>query len=788
MSFPSCISYAKTFTFAALDTVRPYDFMNSIACFLLAATFLLSFIPGNKAWAHEGPLAFYVAPTGNDSWSGKLASANRNFTDGPFATLERARDAIRELKRGGSLPTGGVTIIIRGGTYLFSHSLRLSGQDSGTKEAPIVWSAYHDEQVVLSGGQEISDFHPVNDRAVLKQINVPYQAKILVADLRSQGITDFGEITQRGNPGIELFFKGKRMTLARWPNAGWLRIADVPQSGEKLFNKGLDREKRFDGVPVGRHYGRIKYDGDRPTQWSAENEVYLHGYWTWDWSDSFQRVKSIDSAKHEITIQEPHHNYGYTKNQRYYFLNILEELDSPGEWYLDRKNGLLYFWPPEPISEGSVSVSLLDEPLLSMDSTAFVTVVGLTFEQSRSNGIVLTGGNNNLVAGCTFRNLGGDALILESGRENGVQSCDLYDLSLGAIQLRGGDRKSLIPGNNFAVNNHIHHYSSWVRTGQYAIVVDGVGQRVSNNLIHDAPHEGLHLKGNDHVIEYNEIYRVCQETGDAGALHTGRDWTWRGNVIRYNYFHHLLGPGLHGVMAVYLDDWASGFTVFGNIFYRSGRSAMIGGGRDNTVENNVFVECKPSVHVDARGLGWASYYFNGDYPELFEHLKEMKYHEPPYSTRYPTLLTLDVGNPALPMNNRIVHNVSYGGRWLDIYDSNAFDFSIVSMKDNLIADSLICRRQQKDQKGWDPYYLDIDKKDGYVLYTSAESDIREEFKGNVFLTGDPGFESLERHDFRLKSTSPAYALGFKPIPIDKIGLTRDTYRRVLPDRPQKDSD
>jgi hypothetical protein len=734
----------------------------------------------------QTPITIYVSAEGDDNWSGTIAAPNRNLTDGPFASLTRAKDQARELKRRGTVPTGGIQVLVHGGIYPLSHTLTLSPDCSGTAEAPIVWSAYPDEQVLLTGGRDISDFQLVKDPVVLRRMNPVSRERVWVADLRSQGITNFGEITQRGAPGIELFFKGKRMTPARWPNSGWLRIADVPQTGERRLNEGLDREKRFDGVPVGRHYGRIKYDGNRATLWSAENEIYLHGYWTWDWSDSYQKVKSIDTTKHEITIQEPHHHYGYTKNQRYYFLNILEELDSPGEWYLDRANGLLYFWPPEPISEGSVSVSLLNEPLVSMDSTAFVSVIGFTFEQSRSHGIVLTGGSNNLIAGCTFRNLGDDALVIDGGRENGVQSCDLYDLSLGAIRLSGGDRKSLVPGNNFALNNHIHHYSSWVRTGQYAIVVDGVGQRVSHNLIHDAPHEAIYLKGNDHLIEYNEIYRVCQETGDAGALHTGRDWTWRGNVIRYNYFHHLLGPGLHGVMAVYLDDWASGFTVFGNVFYRSGRSAMIGGGRDNTIENNVFVECKPSVHFDARGLGWASYYFNGDHPELFEHLKEMKYHEPPYSTRYPALLTLDVGNPALPANNTIVRNVSYGGRWLDIYDSNAFDFSIVTMRDNLIADSQICRRQEKDQKGWDPYYLDIDKKDGYVLYTSANRDIREEFKRNTFLTVDPGFESLERHDFRLKSSSPAFALGFKPIPFDKIGITKDKFRRILPERSDKE--
>ena len=728
----------------------------------------------------------YVAPTGNDSWSGTMAASNRNLTDGPFATLERARDAIRDLKQREGLPKDGIRVQVRGGTFVLSRTFTLSAPDGGTINSPVRWEAYPNEHPVLTGGTVIGQFHPVRDFSILKRIDPKYRNKIVVSDLKAQGITQYGEISQRGSAGLELFFKEKRMTLARWPNSEWLHIADVPQTGEKRFNEGLEREKRYNGVPVGRHYGRITYDGDRPKRWSSENEIYLHGYWTWDWSDGFQKVKSIDTVAREITLQEPHHHYGYTKNQRYYFLNILEELDTPGEWYIDRTHGLLYFWPPESITQGSTSVSLLEEPVVTLDSTSFVTVAGFTIEEGRSGGVVIREGSHNVVAGCILRNLGGEAVTIDGGTENGVQSCDLYDLSLSGIRLKGGDRKTLVPGNNFALNNHIYHYSTWVRTGQYAVFVDGVGAKVQHNLIHDAPFEALYLRGNDHLIEFNEIYRVCQETGDAGALHTGRDWTWRGNVIRFNYFHHLLGPGLHGVMAVYLDDWASGFTVYGNVFYKSGRSAMIGGGRDNTIENNVFIECSPSVHVDARGTGWASYFFDGSLPYMFTLLKEMKYHEPPYSTRYPELLTLDQGNPALPANNKILRNVSFGGRWLDIYDANSFDFSIVTMKDNLIADVNICRRLQKDQRGWDPYYLDIDKKDGYVLYTSADRSIKEEFRENTFVTGDPGFESLQRHDFRLKSTSRAFALGFKPIPIESIGLMRDPFRQSLPDRSAKE--
>jgi hypothetical protein len=731
--------------------------------------------------ALEKGAVFYISLRGNDDWSGKLSSPNESKTDGPFASLERAREAIRSLRQVGSFPQGGVIIYVRGGEYRFSRTFILTEADSGAKDAPITWSAYPGEHVSFTGSKRISGFEPVTDSLILKRIDPQYQNKILRVDLKAQGITNFGEIVPRGSPPLELFFQGKRMTIARWPNSGWLKIADVPQTGDTLFNQGLEREKRFDGVPVGRHYGRIKYDGDRPNRWSGDNEVYLHGYWTWDWSDSFQKVKSINTLKHEITLAQPHHYYGYTKNQRYYFLNILEELDEPGEWYLDRKHGVLYFWPPASQTNRTVTVSLLDAPLVSIENSSYIMIQGIRFEYSRGSGITIIGSSHNMVAGCTFRGLGADAVKIDGGIENGVQSCDISEVALGGVLLNGGDRKTLKPGGNYAVNNHIHHYSNWLRTGQYAIVVDGVGNRVAHNLIHDAPHEGIYLKGNEHVLEFNEIHHVTLETGDAGAIHTGRDWTWRGNIIRYNYFHHIQGPGLHGSMAVYLDDWASGFTVFGNVFYKAGRATMIGGGRDNVVENNVYIQCTPSLHVDARGLGWASYYFDGTDSDLFRKMDDMNFRNPPYSEKYPELLKLYSDEPAVPKNNRIIRNVSYGGRWIDLYDYYAYDFSVVTMKDNLIADPEICRRRIKGEKGWDPYYLNIDTKEGYVTYKFGDKEIIDEFKGNEFINSDPEFVDPAHEKFQLRDDSPAYTLGFKRIPMEKIGLYKDEYRPALPE-------
>jgi len=755
--------------------------MNARLLFLLLIPFLLPAAITHTACAtgSTDSVAFYVALNGDDSWSGTLPTRDAAGTDGPFRTLDHAWSVVRAALALKKTP-GAVTVFIRKGVYQFDRTLRFSAEDSGRTDIPVTWRSSPGEQVVFSGGTTVSGFKSVSESTILRRLQPASRRHVVAVDLRAKGITDYGVITPQSSPGIELFYKGTRMTLARWPNKGWLKIADVPQLGDSLYNKGLEREKRFDGVPVGRHYGRIAYAEDRPSRWAPESDMYLHGYWTWDWSDAYQRVESIDTAKKEITFAPPHHHYGYTKNQRYYYVNILEELDSPGEWYLDRISGVLYFWPPGKVREGDVAISLLEHPLVVFDSTSHITLRGIVFEDGRGGGVEVNGGHDNLIAGCVFRNLGGLAALVDGGMRNGIRSCDIYDVALGGITLDGGDRPTLTPGDNYAENNHIHHWSHWVRTGHYAIRIAGVQNRLSHNLIHDAPFEAIYLKGNEHLIEYNEVHHVTQETGDAGALHTGRNWTWRGNVIRYNYWHHLLGPGLHGVMGVYLDDWASGFTVYGNLFYKAGRAAFIGGGRDNVVENNIFVDCAPSVHIDARGLGWGGYYFDGTYPTLFTTMDDMKFRQPPYSTRYPELLSLYDDEPRIPKHNKILRNVSYGGRWMDLYDYLAYDFSVVKVEGNVIADPLILRRRADGETGWDPYYLNIDMKEGYVLFRNGDPEMKKFFAGNMITKGDPGFVNVRKLDFHLRKDSPAFVFGFKPLPIDDMGLRVEEYRPTLP--------
>jgi hypothetical protein len=368
-----------------------------------------------------------------------------------------------------------------------------------------------------------------------------------------------------------------------------------------------------------------------------------------------------------------------------------------------------------------VYVSIIND-MVSMRDVSNVRLTGLSMEVIRGTGIVMNGGSQNRIMSCTLRNIGNVAVKIDNAADTGVESCDISETGEGGISLAGGDRKTLTPGGLHACNNHIRRFSRWSKTYRPAVSISGVGCRVANNLIHDAPHLGLALHGNEHTVELNEIHNVCMETDDVGAFYMGRNYTQRGNIVRHNYFHDLGGIHSHvGSMAVYLDDWTSGTTVYGNICVKAGRAVLVGGGRDNIIENNIFVDCTPAIHIDQRGLSWAKNYFDGKTNTLIETLNAMPYKEPPWSTRYPELLTLYQDEPAKAKNNKVVRNISLNGRWLDLIDG--LKQSDVLLKDNLVGQ-------------------------------------------------DPGFVDAANRDYRLKENSPALKLGFKPIPIEQIGLQR----------------
>ncbi len=657
-------------------------------------------------------MEFFVSPRGKD--------INQGSREAPFASLERVRAAVRQFKK--QQPGIPVTVILRQGIYHFDGSYELTREDSGTVDAPVVYRSAAGERAIVSGGRRIGRFTPVKDPSVLRRLDRRVRGKILQSNLTSFGITDYGDYEEtswsesRGER-LELFFKDRPMTLARWPNKGFARIADV------VANENIEGHTR------GNRGGRIVCGGNRLQRWKREKDLRLHGYWFHDWAEQRMAVTDIDPSNKTIALRNPEtHAFGYRKGQRFYAYNALCELDEPGEWFLDRETGILYFYPPEPLTEGSTVLSMTAVPLVKMTGASHVTWQGVTFESGRSDGLVISGGRNARAVGCVFRNLGSWAVRIAGGSAHGIIGCDIYGTGEGGIVLDGGDRKTLRAAGHYAVNNHIHHYARWRRVYRPAISIYGVGNRAANNLIHDAPHMAIRFSGNEHIIERNEIHDVVCESFDAGAVYCGRDPSMQGNAIRHNYFHHIGRiADYHGVASVYLDDGHSGNTIFGNLFYKAGvpgrcrfGAVFVHGGRYNLIDNNVFVECEQVYNETPwKNREWRRYWSTPPYVKrLFGDRIDVR--KQPYAGKYPWLSgVLDDERP-----NILTRNI--------VYKCGAFR-------------------------------------------NRGRQDCRDNLSRK-----DPMFMDATRKDFQLRNDSPAFKRGFERIPLGNIGLIDDATRASWP--------
>lgn len=656
----------------------------------------------------------FVASHGSD--------ANAGSEDKPFATLERARDEIRKIKAAGPLPAGGITVEVSGGVYELSRPWELTEQDSGTESAPIVYRARKGEVVKISGGRAVTGWKPVADPAILKRLDSAAQGKVFQADLKALGITDLQGIndarTYQSDPGLEVFFQDQPMTLARYPNSGYMHIASVVDSaGKRTTGEAKTAE------------GKFVCDDPRPARWAGQKDVWLHGFWVWDWADVRIPLASVDPAGRTVSLGPvPGRTFHIRSGRWFYAENVLPELDNPGEWYLDRDAGVLYFWPPASLSAGQVVVSVVRD-LIRLNDVSHVAFRGLLIESGRGSGFVVRGGSNVRIVACTIRNMGNWAVKVYGGTNHGVVGCDVYQTGQGGIHLEAGDRKTLTPAGHFADNNHIHHTARWDPVYQQGITVFGVGNRATHNLIHNVPHIAIGFTGNEQTIEYNEIHTAVFQSNDAGAIYTSppdETWSMRGHKIRYNYLHNIHGFEGKGCLGVYLDDCFSSADISSNIFYDVATAILIGGGRDNLMTNNMFIKCDRAFSIDARGLGWAK----GVGSFATKELLDLNYKQPPWSVKYPELLNILEDEPLAPKGNVMARNICWGGKW-----------------------------------GW----------------TEPKAEPLVKFENNL-VDVDPRFMGQPPADFRLAEDSPAYKFGFRPIEFEKIGVYQSDDRASWPVR------
>lgn len=601
-----------------------------LVCLLLAASF--------RAVAAEDGTVLYVAPGGTGN--GTLQA--------PFGSVQQAIEVARQV-------SGSVTVLLEEGNYFQTQPITLTEQDKD-----LIISAQPGKEVRLTGGCALpySGFTPVTDSEILSRIvSQRGRQSVMQISLPDYGITDYGEIkvqgflsSNRSGYAPTLTYQDSLLPIACYPNGstGYLSTTSILKDGSTST-----------AVMGGLKEIQYQINDDRFQYWTEAEDVWALAYLCHDWADTTVPA-TFDFSTGTVTSYVGGTYYAKT-GRRVKFFNLLEELDDPGEWYLDRTSGILYLIPPENISAQDVlQFTSYEKNLVTAQNCENVTFRRIHFSGTRSYGAYASGTDGLVFEQCTFSAIGNAAVFLNKCWRSGLRDCSLHDLgSWGIYMNQCGDRSNLIPGECFAENCEFEKFSQYRRTYSPAVhMFEDVGNTVSHCEFHDAPHFAIRYDSNDNVIEYSEFYNLCQETADTGAIYSGRYWNTRGNEIRYNYFHDLhkgpvaTGYGLHGV---YLDDAHSSTNVHHNIFYNVSSVSLMGGGRDNAFTNNLMVDCDASLTFDARCTTWMAW---GEGSGIRVNTDKVQNWQTSAAwSKYPHLQNLYEDEPQYPKYNILENNI-----------------------------------------------------------------------------------------------------------------------------------
>lgn len=656
--------------------------------YILIAVSLLLFTA--KASAVQPVKEFYV------SLQGRLG--NDGSKQHPFSSLNEAKEAVRKYIEKNS--DTDINVWVRGGTYELLSSFELNNDNSGSESCAITYQSYPGEKVILTGGRIISPkrVESISNSSTKNRFTDQSVAdKIKVINLQDLGITDYGNIQITGfrrpyvNAAMELFINGQPFHLARYPNKSQIRI----QPDEVIDAGVIKAEKEF-------YPGTIRFDKKRLALWGDAQNIFTCGNFKYAWATDQLKVKSIDANSGEVRFEDSH-MFGISGEHewnQYYYFNILEELDAPGEYYIDHKKGLLYFYPFSKIkSSDTIMVSLLEEPLIVMQNVNYISFRNIDFETGRGIGVYMENTESNKIENCTIRNMGVVAVSIgkgskpatiyghpdetntflpgeklsggigslydyiyenttfnrDGGKNNGIINCLIENTGCGGISIGGGNRLTLEKAGNYVYNSEFTNCGRLDYSYKSPVNIDGVGNKIQHCKFNTCQATAIYIHGNDHIVEYNVIDGACKFMDDQGAVYLGRDPSEFGNIIRYNFLKNIGNIGI--TMGVYFDDGACGTQLYGNVFYKAGtRNVLVGGGQYNKIENNIFIDAEMAIHLDNRLENWAK---NSLRPNgTFEiRMNAMNYKQSPFAKKYPEMIRYFEDSPAIPKHNDVKNNV-----------------------------------------------------------------------------------------------------------------------------------
>lgn len=690
-------------------------------------------------------------------------------------TLEKAIELASARKKDAQ---EDIKIYMRGGVYNVTNTIKLS--DSYNAYAPLRICAYRNEDVTINAGVDIplSAMKEADEGFVNAIIDKPAGGKILQYNLKDAGIDDYGQISLRGylisdgkEAQAELSLNGEMQQLARWPNndyTGLIKPADDSGEYGKRSKEGIQNGCSF------------KVDFDRPSRWSKQEEVWLSGTIGPNYNFDYYPVERFDAAQKRVYLSRGALQNYYTE-PHYRFENIPEELDAPGEYYIDRQRGVLYFYPPEDAPENSVLTITMSTPTLNygtgktpnsmfrLDACKNITFENLTLKGGR--GSAVTGRYNSGIQfiGCEINSFGEHGIRLDFSTDVTVENCRIHDVGQDGLQFTNcGDYAKLTPNNILVKNNDIYRFARLERDYKAGINFGYrcVGATAANNHIHDGPHTGMIFYGVNNSIYGNEFDHLVTEFNDMDALYTNNSmYPWeRGNKIYGNYFHDIGRSSMNGrhqvnVRAIRTDNKGCGLNIYENLFYRIGDGGTVRGnngigavtaeGTRNKIYNNLFVDCNeaytntqshqkiaeaedgtlyPDKVINANGV-LVDNVFNG--AKISAMKKEMKERLPVYGAQFPELYHFFNEHPNMSKTNEFKNNMII---------NIAFPLSIYNGEQN---------------------------KEGF-----RGSEMLVDASGNFVGTTDPGFASYADGDLELSAEAAAKVEGLPRFSMNSFGIRK----------------
>ncbi len=693
-------------------------YLRSVA---ILAIFAVLVVEGSVA--APAAMTLHVSPQGNDAWSGAMAVPKTDGTDGPLATIAGARDSIRTLTER-DVP---ILVSIHGGDYGISEALTFLPEDSGTADAPITYRAVAGEEALIHGGRAISGWRQ--------------EGALWVADIP--------EVKSGEWAFSQLWVNGERRTPARTPN-GKNGAGDFPEGDELFYTAGPVMEDKADSTEKAKSATRFYYRPGDLEAWDDLDDAIVVVYHSWE--TALLRPKSIDTENHIIEFTgATNWGFGYWRpDQRYYIEHLFAALDQPGEWYLNKKEGRLYYMPMagEEIDTVKAMAPVAGQLLrLEGDPKGGQFVEHLRFEglkfyyteykvapTGHSDGqaafsvpaaVEANGARNVTFDACEVGHVGGYGIWFRTGSQNNqLLNSEVYDLGAGGVRIgeggSPGSENEAVEGN--VVDNSFIHDGGRVFRGAIGVWIGRSSyNRLSHNEICDFRYTGISVgwswgyaetTAHHNIIEYNHVHHIALgQLSDTGAIYTlGAS---PGTIIRNNVFHDVLSNArVSGGWGIYFDEGSTGILAENNLVYNTRTGTLHQHyGRDNRVVNNIFAFSHNGQLIRSREEEHNSFFFH----------RNIVYYN----------------------NNKLLGSVWGNGNFdleNNIYWSTAEDVALYDEMD--FSGRTLAQWQSEGHDVWS-------------------------------MVTDPLFENAEEADFRLKADSPAFRMGFQPIDYSEAGLYGD---------------